>query len=129
MLGRPYALRGTVVTGDGVGRDLGAPTANLSHPPEKLLPGNGVYFVTAENLGRRPGLLYVGTRPTLGEGMRVAEVHILDFEGDLYGSELVVAVHRRLRGDARFSGPEELKRSIMEDIERARALSEGGTGM
>ena len=126
MLGRPYRIRGSVVAGAGLGRDLGAPTANLSVAREKLLPADGVYFAAVEGTGSRPGLLYVGTRPTLGPGGRVAEVHILDFEGELYGSELAVSVLRRLRGDAQFDGTEELSRRIREDIERARSMSNGG---
>jgi riboflavin kinase/FMN adenylyltransferase len=125
MLGRPYAIGGTVVRGSEVGRELGSPTANLDIPTEKLLPGDGVYFVTVETMGGSPGLLYVGTRPTRGGGQRVAEVHVLDFDGDLYGQELVAGVRRRLRGDARFGSLEELTRRISEDMERARAIAGG----
>jgi riboflavin kinase/FMN adenylyltransferase len=126
MLGRPYELRGRVVRGSGVGTGLGSPTANLSLPGEKLSPGDGIYFVTIETMGGRPGVLYVGTRPTLDDGPRVAEVHVLDFVGDLYGREMAIAVRRRMRGDARFEGREELEAAIAEDIERARKLSVGG---
>ncbi|MFH1689593.1 MAG: riboflavin biosynthesis protein RibF [Candidatus Eisenbacteria bacterium] len=125
MLGRPYAVGGHVVQGSGVGRELGSATANLSTPAEKLLPGDGVYFATVETMGGRPGLLYVGTRPTLDGGQRVAEVHVLDFEGDLYGRELVVGVRKHLRGDAHFGSREELTRRISEDMERARAIAGG----
>ena len=129
MLGRPYSIGGSVVEGSGTGRKIGSPTANLQLPAEKLLPADGVYFVTTESLGGRPGLMYVGTRPTLGDGARVAEVHVLDFEGDLYGQELRVGVRRRLRGDSRFGSLEELKQRIMEDVERARAVAEGRGGV
>jgi len=125
MLGRPYSVGGTVVEGSGVGRGLGSPTANLLVPAEKLLPGDGVYFVTVESLGGRPGVMYVGTRPTLDAGARVAEVHVLDFEGDLYGQELRVGLRRRLRGDSRFGSRQELKQSIKDDLERAREVAEG----
>jgi riboflavin kinase/FMN adenylyltransferase len=128
MLGHPYVVRGPVVRGSGVGRALGSATANLSVPAEKLLPGDGVYFVTVETLDGRPGLMYVGTRPTVGGGGRVAEVHILDFEGDLYGRELAVGARRRLRGDARFGSLEELTGRISEDIERARSIAGGSDG-
>ncbi len=126
MLGRPYGVGGAVVRGSGVGRELGSATANLRIPAGKLLPADGVYFVTVETLDGRPGLLYVGKRPTLGFGERVAEVHVLDFEGDLYGRQLVVAVRRRLRADARFGSLEELKGRINEDLERARGIAGGG---
>jgi riboflavin kinase/FMN adenylyltransferase len=129
MLGRPYALHGEVVAGEALGRDLGAPTANLRVLQEKLLPGDGVYFGTVTSLGDRPALLYVGTRPTLGEGERMAEVHVLDFDGDLYGSRLSVAVHRRLRGDERFDGIAELEERIREDVERAREIAGGASGI
>ena len=125
MLGRPYSVGGAVVEGSGIGRGLGSPTANLLLEAEKLLPGDGVYFVTAESLGGRPGLMYVGTRPTLDAGARLAEVHVLDFEGDLYGQELRVELRKRLRGDSRFGSRQELKQSIREDLERARAVAEG----
>ena len=129
MLGRPYSVGGAVVEGSGVGRGLGSPTANLLLPAEKLLPGDGVYFVTVESLGGRPGVMYVGTRPTLDAGARVAEVHVLDLEGDLYGQELRVGVRRRLRGDSRFGSLNELKQSIRDDLERAREVAEGREGV
>ncbi len=129
MLGRPYSIAGGVVEGSGVGRGMGSPTANLLVPAEKLLPGDGVYFVTAESLGGRPGLMYVGTRPTLEGGPRVAEVHVLDFEGDLYGQELRVGLRRRLRGELRFGSRDELRQRIKEDVKRARELAEGGGGV
>lgn len=123
MLGRPYSVSGEVVEGTGVGRTLGSPTANLQVAREKLVPGDGVYFATVAAMGGRPALLYVGTKPTLDGSQHVTEVHILDFDGDLYGQRLSVGVHRRLRGDARFENVEELRRRIREDVERARAIS------
>ena len=129
MLGRPYSVCGSVVEGNGIGRGLGSPTANLLLPTEKLLPGDGVYFVTTESLGGRPGVMYVGTRPTLDGGTRVAEVHVLDFEGDLYGQEVRVGLRLRLRGDSRFRSLEELRQRIKEDVERARAVAEGRGGV
>jgi riboflavin kinase/FMN adenylyltransferase len=128
MLGHPYSISGVVEEGSGLGRELGAPTANVRTPAEKLLPEDGVYFVTVESMGGRPGLLYVGTRPTLESRGRVAEVHVLDFEGDLYGQTLSVALRRHQRGDARFGSLEELGGRIREDIERARAIAGGSDG-
>ncbi|MCK4408649.1 MAG: riboflavin biosynthesis protein RibF [Candidatus Eisenbacteria sp.] len=129
MLGRPYSIGGSVVEGSGIGRGLGSPTANLLLPTEKLLPGDGVYFVTTESVGGRPGLMYVGTRPTLDGGARVAEVHVLDFEGDLYGQELHVGLLRRLRGDSHFGSRQELRQRIKGDVKRARAMAEGHGGV
>jgi riboflavin kinase/FMN adenylyltransferase len=123
MLGRPYALSGRVVAGDGVGADLGAATANLALKEGKLLPADGVYFVTIPALAGRPGVLYVGTRPTFGEGPRRAEVHVLDLEGDLRGGELAVEVRRRLRGDRKFADPARLREQIRADLEAARAAA------
>ena len=121
MLGRPYALSGHVVPGEGVGRALGAPTANLALPRGKLLPADGVYYATLPTHGDRPAVLYVGTRPTFGEGVRRAEVHVLDSEADFAGGELAVAVRRRLREDRRFADRAELAEQIRLDIEAARS--------
>ena len=123
MLGRPYRLGGTVVRGDGAGRGLRSPTANLDPPARKMLPADGVYFVRTDCLGGRPGLLYVGTRPTLGGGPRRAEVHLLDFEGELYGATLELDIVERLRGDSAFASSEDLAAQIQADVERARRLA------
>jgi riboflavin kinase/FMN adenylyltransferase len=128
MLGRPYALVGRIVPGEGVGRSLGSPTANLEAPAEKLLPADGVYFATADSLGGLPALLYVGTRPTLGGGERRAEAFVLDFDADLLGELLEVGVRARLRPDAAFGSAEELRRQIKEDTRAARDLAARGRG-
>lgn len=129
MLGRPYALSGRVVAGGGVGRLLGSPTANLSLPAQKQLPADGVYYVTSHTPEGRPGLLYVGSRPTFGAGERGVEVHLLDLDRDLTGETLRVSIHRRLRGERRFADRSELSAAIGRDIEAARALArEAGSG-
>ncbi len=120
MLGRPYSLRGKVVGGQGAGKLLRSPTANLELPEEKLLPGDGVYVASATSLDGRPAALYVGTRPTFGRGERRAEVHILDLEADLYGATLAVDLVERIRGDETFGSAEELAARIGEDLERVR---------
>lgn len=124
LLGRPYDIAGTVVRGAGRGRALGAPTANLEVPADKLLPANGVYAVTARSReGEHTGALNIGVVPTFGgTGGRSVEVHLLDFEGDLYGTRLQVSLHRRLREERRFDGPEALRRAIAADLEQVRAL-------
>lgn len=124
MLGRPWEVRGTVVHGDKLGRVLGWPTANL-WLGRHLEPARGVYAVTVALPGARgeaKGVANVGRRPTLGGDPETRlEVHLFDFEGDLYGQELGVRLIRFLRPDARFAGLEELKAAIARDAAEARA--------
>lgn len=125
LLGRPYRLSGAVVPGDGRGKTLGIPTANLLVDPKKALPETGVYACIAHgDFGRRGAVVNIGVRPTFeasGEGVRV-EAHLLDFEGDLYGQTVALDFLERLRGERRFSGPEELVDQIREDIAQARRI-------
>jgi len=123
MLGRPHFLRGRVVEGSGRGRSLASPTANLELPPGKLLPADGVYLVEIPSLEGRPGVMYVGRRPTFGEGARRAEVHVFDLERDLYGIELSIDVLGLLRGDVAFESADGLREQIREDVARARSLA------
>lgn len=123
MLGRPYALSGIVVRGAQRGRTLGWPTINL-FPENELLPADGVYVGEVRLAGSdrwRPTVVNVGKRPTFEDEMqRVVEGHILDFEGDLYGTRVTLGLRARLRGEHAFAGVEELKRQIGLDAERAR---------
>jgi riboflavin kinase/FMN adenylyltransferase len=121
LLGREYAVLGTVVEGRKLGRQLGFPTANVEVENEQL-PPLGVYAVEARfgtqwlpavaNLGRRPTVA-IDAEPSL-------EVHLLDWSGDLYGQDLEVRFTRLLRSEIKFSGLEELKAQIGRDIEAAR---------
>lgn len=127
LLGRPYAVTGRVVPGDGRGRTIGFPTANVELDPELATPAVGVYAVatTVEGLGAspRPGVANLGFRPTFGGGAAPRlEVHLFDFQGDLYGRRAHVAFVRRLRGERRFSGVEALRRQIEADASRARRI-------
>ena len=123
LLGRPYAFRGRVVTGDRRGRTLGFPTANLHLKPGLLVPPDGVYAVVADVDGaERAGVLNVGIRPTFGGRRRTIEAHLLDFDGDLYRRWLVVRVVERLRGEMTFAGPDALRAAIADDIARARRV-------
>jgi riboflavin kinase/FMN adenylyltransferase len=123
MLGRPFRLEGHVVTGDGRGGKLGFPTANLDLDAGQALPADGVYAGWAYTRDRRQAaLLNIGVRPTFGAGRRIVELYILDFEGDLYGSHLIVDIIERLRGEVRFSSADELKKQIETDIEKGRAI-------
>ncbi len=127
-LGRSYEVWGRVVEGDRRGRTLGFPTANLQ-PDNELLPGKGVYATFARRFTgelpageRLPAVTNVGTRPTFEPGRLLTEAHLLDFEGDLYGSRLALAFHARIRDERAFDGPEALRRQIAADAARAREL-------
>lgn len=124
LLGRDYSIVGTVIRDRGVGRALGFPTANLE-TAGLVLPPAGVYLVRVPLGGNRfHGLLNIGTRPTFEPGSaRVSvEVHILDFEGDLYGVELEVVPERRLRDELRFESVEQLRAQIARDVAQARDI-------
>jgi riboflavin kinase/FMN adenylyltransferase len=124
-LGRPYELRGLVEPGDGRGRTIGFPTANLTFADELAVPARGVYAVRVIRGGEAiPGVANVGVRPTFGGGALVVEVHLLGFDEDLYGQELAVRFHRRLRDEQRFTGIDELVTQIDRDIEAARESRE-----
>jgi len=122
MLGRSSSLCGTVVRGDGLGRKLGFPTANLA-VAGLVLPPHGVYAVQATVHGRtRRGVLNIGVRPTLRRAkpqLRV-EVHLLDFHGELYGEEMEVTFVEKLRGERRFPSLDALRRQIAKDVARVR---------
>jgi len=130
MLGRPVTLLGTVVHGDGRGRGLGFPTANLDLDHE-LAPPTGVWATRVQLLdepGRQSldAVTNIGHRPTLhgdpADGdTAVVEVHILDFEGDLYGRRAAIEFVAYLRPERRFEGLEELKAAIAQDVLDARA--------
>lgn len=123
-LGRPYRLRGTVVAGEGRGRTLGFPTANLRVHPRKLRPRQGVYAVRVDgaDLEGAPGVANLGIRPTFGEGRETVEVHLLEFRGDLLGASLTVNLVEGLRPEIKFKNAKELEAQIGEDATRARAL-------
>jgi riboflavin kinase/FMN adenylyltransferase len=127
LLGRPYTLTGTVVQGDGRGRSLGFPTANLDAPATRLRPAAGVYAVWVQGIGAsvHRGVANVGIRPTFGGGGERLEVHLFDLDRDLVGTRLVVAFAARLRPEIKFNGPRELQRQIAEDAAQARGLLAG----
>jgi len=129
LLGRPHALSGMVVRGAGRGRTIGVPTANLADVPEAL-PPYGVYACVVDRLdasGARAlarGVLNIGERPTVGAGFSV-EVHLFDFEGDLYEQRLRLHLCARLREERCFDGVDALRAQIERDMAAARtALSE-----
>jgi riboflavin kinase/FMN adenylyltransferase len=123
LLGRPYRLRGTVATGQRRGQGLGFPTANLEQVPT-LVPGDGVYAVRARLAGSAwPAAANVGPNPTFGEQARKIEVHLIGFEGDLYGQTLAVDFLDRLRDTRPFAGAAELMAQLRADVERARQVA------
>ncbi len=122
LLGRPYFVRGTVVSGDGRGRTLGFPTANLDLSSE-LTPGRGIYAVKVERDGQMlAGVANLGLRPTFGGRRFTVEIHLLDFAADLYGEALVVHFVGRVRDEQRFDSVEALKERIEEDVVETREI-------
>jgi riboflavin kinase / FMN adenylyltransferase len=119
-LGAPFLLEGTVVEGDGRGRELGFPTANIVPADDLVCPGHGVYAAFADG---QPAAVNVGIRPTFetGRGLLV-EAYLIDFEGDLYGRTLRIAFISRLRGERRFPSVDELIAQMHRDVEAARKL-------
>ena len=125
MLGYPYSMTGTVVTGDGRGRTLGFPTANLNPlVARKQIPGNGVYLVSVAGAGiQRYGIMNIGVRPTVSDGTaHVIEVHMFDFSRDIYGERLEVSFLRRLRDERKFASVAELTEQLGRDRDHARHL-------
>lgn len=121
LLGRPHELVGGVVEGDRRGRTIGFPTANLV-PSGGMLPPNGVYAVRVDTGDGepRPGVANLGIRPTFGASSVRLEVHLLDFDGDLYGQRLVVGLVDRIRDERRFSSIDALIAQIRADAAEAR---------
>jgi riboflavin kinase/FMN adenylyltransferase len=123
-LGRPYSLRGLVVRGEGRGRTLGFPTANLRVPVNgKLIPPPGVYAVQGVLRGGvHRGAIHIGPRPTFRGSPPTIELHLIDFDGDLYGEEIRVDFIRFLREVRPFSSASSLVQQMRADVEKARRL-------
>ncbi|HUH12014.1 MAG TPA: bifunctional riboflavin kinase/FAD synthetase [Longimicrobiales bacterium] len=123
-LGRPYSLRGPVVRGDGRGRQLGFPTANVHvEGADKLLPLEGVYAVRGVLRGGAvDGVLHLGPRPTFRGSPPSVELHLFDFDADIYGEEIRIDFVARIRPIHRFATAAELVEAIRGDCEEARAL-------
>src|SRR5207248_1640534 len=123
MLGREYTILGTVVRGDDLGKKIGFPTANLSAHNEQF-PPNGVYFAEAKlNGSRYAGVVNLGYRPTVSSKTeRLLEIHLLDFDRDIYGKDLEVRFIRYLRPEKKFENVDALVRQIECDVQHARKL-------
>lgn len=126
LLGGRYALNGTVVQGQRLGRTIGFPTANLAPEPLRLVPANGVYAAAATLAdGRRfDAAVNVGVRPTVeSSGVRVVEAHLLDFDGDLYGESITLEFAARLRDEHRFDSIDALTAQLATDVADTRACA------
>jgi riboflavin kinase/FMN adenylyltransferase len=127
LLGYPYLFDGFVVRGSQIGRTIGFPTANLHiNDEEKIIPSNGVYAVKVKGncLGNiiYNGMMNIGIRPTVDGQKKVIEVHILDFDQDIYEQNLTVMVYEYIRGEVKFDGLEALKVQLAKDKITATAI-------
>ncbi len=124
LLGRLPEVRGVVESGDGRGRDLGFPTANVEVPPDILLPGPGIYagWYVRPDGSCQPSAISLGVRPTFhpGGGPMVLEAYLLDFAGDLYGEAARVRFARRLRDEVRFESADALSAQVAADVAATR---------
>jgi riboflavin kinase/FMN adenylyltransferase len=124
LLNRPYQIEGKVIAGDGRGRTLGVPTANLDLWPMRILPKPGVYACHASiNQKQWKAVTNIGVRPTFEQNTEKVhvETHILDFNDDIYGDQIELAFSSRLRDERRFPNIETLIKQIQNDISQARS--------
>jgi len=121
LLGRSYCVFGKIVGGDGRGRQLNFPTANIVlKEPHKVVPKTGVYAVDVDiKSGCYKGMMNIGTRPTFGENELTLEVHILDFDEMVYGENINITFKKRLRDEKKFTSVDEL----IKQLKRDKALS------
>jgi len=123
LTGRPFSLEGKVISGTGRGIKLGFPTANLNINPEQAIPLDGIYatwaYIDEESY---KSMTNIGTSPTFGGSERIVEVHLLDYNGNLYGQNLRIEFFKRLRDEKQFASAEELKKQIADDIREGRAI-------
>ena len=118
MLGYGYSLKGVVVAGNRIGRTIGFPTANMQlYEPLKLVPGNGVYFVKVNTVGREfYGMCNIGHKPTVSNGnARTIETNIFGFDEDIYGLDIVITFISKIREEVRFGSLEELRKQLEKD--------------
>lgn len=128
LLGRPFALVGSVVHGEQRGRELGFPTANLDFSQPVSLPPDGIYAARAawggdsilEPRDRADAVVSLGTQPTFGGRVRLMEVHLLDRDEDLYGQRMRVQFCDFIRGQRRYDSVDELVEKMSDDVQRAR---------
>lgn len=123
LLGRHFSLEGRVIAGSGRGTELGFPTANLDIDPAQAIPADGIYATWAY-IDDQPhqSVTHIGKCPTFGETERTLEVHILDYDGELYRCKLKIDIIERLRSEQKFDTAEKLTEQIIEDVRGARAI-------
>jgi riboflavin kinase/FMN adenylyltransferase len=123
MLSRDYAIEGLVERGDARGRELGYPTANLQLGDYQR-PKYGIYAVrvTLDDGSEHPGVASLGVRPTFDPPQELLEAHLFDFDGDLYGRRIEVALHAYIREEVRFDSLEALAAQMREDEAEARRI-------
>lgn len=116
LLGYNYTITGKVVHGNKIGRKIGIPTANIEPNIDKLIPKNGVYIVkTTIDKHTYKGLLNIGIRPTIDDGNKTIETHLIDFNGNLYGQTIALQIEKRLRSEKKFASLEALQQQIETD--------------
>jgi riboflavin kinase / FMN adenylyltransferase len=130
LLGRYYTIVGNVINGQAIGRSIGFPTANLQYPAEKFLPRQGVYCVRVDTPGAKqlPGVMNIGKRPTVDGLNTTIEVHLLDWDGDLYEQQLTVHLHHFLRSEQKFPSLQALTDQIQTDCHTARNFFSSADG-
>ena len=127
MLGRNFSLKDFVQRGDGRGRDLGFPTANLIFPEDRGLPADGIYATWAHLANKKyPSATSIGTRPTFGNGKRVVEAFLIDFSGDIYNQELEIEFVQYIRPEERFDSTKALINQMALDVKRVRSILDQG---
>ena len=123
MLGRHFSITGKIIEGDGRGRDLGFPTANLSIEAGRLIPGDGIYATWAIIGGSRyKSATSIGVRPTFGTNPRAVETFIIDFDDEVYSEVLTLEFVSRIREELTFPSVKELIDQMHRDVEEARAI-------
>ena len=125
LMARPYSLRGPVIRGDGRGRKIGVPTANIDYPYEKIVPAIGIYAGWAHvDNKRHQAAISIGINPTFTPDKQVpsVEAHILDFDEDIYGEQLKIEFVARLRDELKFDSVETLVEQIWRDVEETRKI-------
>ena len=125
LLGRPYSLHGPVIRGDGRGRTIGVPTANIAYSPQKMIPAKGIYACWAYLNGHRyQAAINIGTNPTFTPEKQTlnVEAHLLDFSRELYGEDLRLEFIVRLRDELTFDAVDRLVKQIWEDVEMTRKI-------
>lgn len=125
LMGRPYSLHGPVIHGDGRGKRINVPTANINYSHEKMIPANGIYACWAHVQGERyQGAVNIGINPTFTPDKQVpnVEVHVLDFDREIYGQDVRLEFVARLRDELKFDSVDALVEQIWKDVAVAREL-------